>query len=100
MRLRALIIASVMTVAAAATATAQQFVPNTDMPGGDYNNFEIGGTPDQCRAPCMKDAKCQAWTYVKAGIQGRRAHCWLKDREPRAVSNPCCTSGTRSVRID
>jgi PAN domain len=100
MRLRALIIASVMTVAAAGTAAAQQSVRNTDMPGSDYNNFEVGGTPDQCRTRCLKEARCQAWTFVRPGIQGRRAHCWLKDRVPQAVPNRCCTSGTRAVRID
>ncbi len=100
MRLHALIIASIAMVVAVGTAAAQQSVRNTDRPGSDYNNFEIGGTPDQCRTPCLKDARCQAWTFVKPGIQGRRAHCWLKDRVPEAVPNPCCTSGTRAVRID
>jgi len=73
--------------------------PNTDRPGGDYSNFEIG-VPPACRDACMKDGRCVAWTYVKPGIQGRRARCWLKDRVPAAVANPCCTSGTRSQRID
>ncbi|HEY4975698.1 MAG TPA: PAN domain-containing protein [Steroidobacteraceae bacterium] len=100
MRLRSVILAYVMLVAAAGVAAAQQSARNTDRPGSDYNNFEIGGTPDQCRMPCLKDARCQAWTFVKPGIQGRRAHCWLKDRVPQAVSNPCCVSGTRAVRID
>ena len=100
MRLHALIIASIAMVVAVGAAAAQQSVRNTDRPGSDYNNFEIGGTPDQCRTPCLKDARCQAWTFVKPGIQGRRAHCWLKDRVPEAVPNPCCTSGTRAVRID
>jgi hypothetical protein len=100
MLLRSLIVASTLFFAALSIASAQQSVRNTDRPGSDYNNFEVGGTPDQCRTPCMKDARCQAWTFVKPGIQGRRAHCWLKDSVPQAVSNPCCTSGTRAVRID
>ena len=100
MRLRVLVIASAMMVAAVGIATAQQFVRNTDRPGSDYSNFEIGGIPDLCRTPCLKDRRCQAWTFVKPGIQGRRAHCWLKDRVPPAVTNSCCISGTRAVRID
>jgi len=100
MRLRVLVIASAMMVAAVGIATAQQFVRNTDRPGSDYSNFEIGGVPDQCRTRCLKDRRCEAWTFVKPGIQGRRAHCWLKDRVPLAVTNRCCISGTRAVRID
>ena len=73
--------------------------PNTDRPGNDYKNFEIGGSND-CRDACLKDGRCEAWAYVKPGIQGRRAHCWLKDRVPAAVANSCCISGTRSQRID
>jgi len=99
MPLRSLILASALMIAGLSIASAQQSARNTDRPGGDYNNFEVG-LPDDCRTACLKDRRCQAWTFVKPGIQGRRARCWVKDRVPRAVSNPCCTSGTRSVRID
>ena len=99
MPLRSLVVASALIAATLSIASAQQSARNTDRPGGDYDNFEIG-IPDQCRAMCLKDRRCQAWTFVKPGIQGRRARCWLKDRVPQAVSNQCCTSGTRSVRID
>jgi len=30
--------------------------PNTDRPGGDYSNFEIG-VPPACRDACMKDGR-------------------------------------------
>jgi hypothetical protein len=73
---------------------------NTDRPGNDYRDFDIAGTSNACQSICLKDGRCQAWTYVKPGVQARSARCWLKDREPRPVANPCCTSGTRSQRFD
>jgi PAN domain-containing protein len=101
MPLRSLIVASALMVATLSSASAQMFEPNTNRPGSDYNNFEIRSSdPDDCRTACMQDRRCEAWTFVKRGIQGPSARCWLKDREPQAVSSPCCTSGTRSVRID
>jgi hypothetical protein len=74
--------------------------PGTDRPGGDYRHFDIKGSADDCRETCLKDSPCQAWTFVKRGVQGPSARCWLKNAVPAPHPNPCCTSGTRSVRID
>lgn len=71
-----------------------------DRAGSDYRNFEIGNADlrDQpelaCRAACRKEAQCKAWTYVKPGIQGANARCWLKTAIPIARVNNCCTSGS------
>ena len=48
--------------------------------GGDYRNFEIkGGEGDEpCKAACVADNKCRAWTYARPGYVGRAAHCFLK----------------------
>jgi hypothetical protein len=66
---------------------------NIDRPGGDYKNFDLNGEyPSDCRDACSKDQKCQAWTYVRPGVQGPKARCWLKASVPPARPNNCCIS--------
>lgn len=66
---------------------------NIDRPGGDYANFNLNGEyPSDCRDACSKDKKCQAWTYVRPGVQGPKARCWLKSSVPPARPNNCCIS--------
>lgn len=67
---------------------------NTDRPGGDYRSFDLPA-PDAniCRGECLKEDRCQAWTYVRPGIQGANARCWLKNPTPPAFENNCCVSG-------
>jgi hypothetical protein len=67
-----------------------------DRPGLDYSNFELGQSdPAKCQSACAADSKCKAWTYVKAGNQGAKPRCWLKDSYPAARTNPCCISGVK-----
>src|SRR5262249_32094487 len=47
-----------------------------------------------CQHSCAGDSRCQAWTWVKPGIQGPAAHCWLKSRVPELVKDSCCNSGS------
>lgn len=70
-------------------------VDGIDMPGFDYANFDAESAPI-CRNSCGGDPKCQGWTWVKPGIQGRSGHCWLKFKLPSLVKNPCCNSGPRN----
>jgi len=67
---------------------------NTDRPGQDYRNFTLS-TPDwhACYEACVADTRCQAWTYVRPGVQGSQARCWLKNGVPAAHSDSCCISG-------
>lgn len=48
--------------------------------GGDYKNFELksGEGDEDCKAACVGDNKCRAWTYARPGYVGRPAHCFLK----------------------
>ena len=62
-------------------------------PGSDILNRTIA-SPGACRAVCLDNASCRAFTYVKAGVQGPAPRCWLKNRIPPAVPDNCCTSGT------
>jgi hypothetical protein len=78
-----------------AEIASRSFTPmqvDTDLYGGDYKGFD-GSTAGLCEAECKRDVKCRAWTFVKAGVQGPQARCYLKDVVPAASSNSCCASG-------
>lgn len=65
-----------------------------DRPGQDLRSFDLPrADPELCRAACAQESRCQAYTYVKPGVQGAKARCWLKHSVPAAVTNNCCTSG-------
>ena len=69
---------------------------NTDRPGGDYHNFVLTKPqPNECRKACKSDAQCLAYTYVKPGVQGAQARCWLKNTVPPPVPRDCCESGVK-----
>jgi PAN domain len=62
------------------------FEYDIDRPGYDYRNFELpSADPALCAAQCAAENQCQAWTYVKPGVQGTLARCWLKHRVPPPV---------------
>jgi hypothetical protein len=66
-----------------------------DRYGLDYRGFQLSvADPKICQSSCSVDLRCKAWTYVKPGIQGTLARCWLKDRVPLPRANDCCISGT------
>ncbi|MEV4780247.1 PAN domain-containing protein [Burkholderia sp. LMU1-1-1.1] len=68
---------------------------NIDRPGGDFTHFTVGaGQLSVCETACTKDSRCATWTYVRPGVQGPAAQCWLKDRTPPPVASDCCTTGT------
>ncbi len=69
--------------------------PDTDRPGSDYRSFDLSGGPEQCQEVCADDPNCRAYTYVRPGIQGRLARCWLKSGVPALVPNDCCVSGVK-----
>jgi serine/threonine protein kinase len=56
---------------------------NTDRIGADYNNMYISKPdPDLCKQICAVDEQCQAFTYVRPGIEGDRARCYFKNGVP------------------
>jgi PAN domain len=68
---------------------------STDRPGSDIRSgFDSPDSPS-CETACRDEPTCQAYTWVRAGIQGPTAKCWLKNTEPATVSNTCCVSGVR-----
>lgn len=103
MRLRHIVVACAFALACGMPGLASAEPPileNTNMPGNDFRDFELAQGAGTCQETCMKDAHCEAWTWVRAGLQGQKPHCWLKNKVPRAVADQCCKSGTRAQRID
>src|SRR5262245_31326996 len=71
-----------------------------DRPGLDYRNFALpDARPDLCQQACGNETQCKAYTYVKPGLQGPQARCWLKSGVPNPVPNACCVSGALNVRV-
>jgi hypothetical protein len=66
----------------------------TNRPGGDYLKLELSDPdPQLCRAACLQNLPCAAWTFVPADLPGGRATCWLKNTAPAPVPDDCCISG-------
>lgn len=77
------------------------FEANTDRKGSDYFSTTLGQTqtPADCRAMCLAEGSCRAWTFVKAGIQHpTNPRCWLKNEVRPAVASGCCTSGLKNPK--
>jgi hypothetical protein len=70
-------------------------VDGTNLPGNDYANFEAPSA-FVCRNTCGGESRCQAYTWVKPGIQGPNGRCWLKHTLPTIVKDACCNSGPRN----
>jgi hypothetical protein len=70
-----------------------------DRPGMDYRHFALDTpNPDSCQKACADDKQCKAYTYMRPGIVGARAHCWLKSGVPKAKPvSWYCVSGTKSA---
>ena len=85
---------------ASGDATAQSrfltFERNIDRPGFDYSNTPSLGAED-CSLACQLENRCRAFTFVKPGVQGPSARCYLKTAVPRARRSACCTSGFRKA---
>jgi len=74
----------------------RQWEPQTDRPGADYRSFDLPSPqPVLCRDACWREGQCRAFTYVRPGVQGPSARCWLKHSAPPARANDCCLSGVK-----
>jgi hypothetical protein len=95
----ALMVALALSPQFAVEAFAQGLEFGVDRPGRDYRNFDLpANDPALCQNACFGEAQCKAFTFVRPGIQGPSARCWLKNQVPNPVNNACCVSGvTRAV---
>lgn len=68
----------------------------SNRPGGDYHSFNLpSAQPSLCQAACANDPRCKAYTYVRPGVQGPAARCWLKSTAPNPVPDARCVSGVK-----
>ena len=79
-------------VVAPGTPVAGAVQLDTNLFGQDMTSFETSGSWQECQRACASEARCRAWTYVRPGIQGPAARCWLKDGVPAASPDSCCVS--------
>lgn len=69
---------------------------DTNRFGSDYHGFDLDEpNPGLCRTACAEDNRCRAYTYVKPGVQGANARCYLKGVAPEATTDTCCISGIK-----
>src|SRR5574340_1563559 len=60
-----------------------------DLFGSDIAGIDVQ-TADQCAAACNGNANCLAWTFVRAGLKGPSARCFLKNPVVRWLWNNVC----------
>jgi hypothetical protein len=74
---------------------------NTDRYGSDYRSIQLTSPdPVYCRQQCEGDPNCVSFSYVRPGIQGPNAMCYLKNTAPVQYLNTCCISGLKSECLD
>lgn len=67
-----------------------------DRRGGDYRSFDLSfDAPALCAGQCAQEGQCRAWTYVRPGVQGPTARCWLKNVVPGPSRDGNTISGLR-----
>ncbi|MEH1844732.1 MAG: PAN domain-containing protein [Nostoc sp.] len=66
-----------------------------DRPGSDYTSFVTSASASDCQQFCINDNSCSAYTYVRPGVQGPNAICYLKSVAPASNPNDCCVSGVK-----
>lgn len=94
--LRLLLVLSLVTFSS--TAWSREY--NTDRPGSDFHSFNLhSADPGLCESACNGDSRCRAWTYVRPGVQGHTARCWLKHAVPAARPSDCCVSGVKGTGL-
>lgn len=94
-------VASQTYVPPAGTEVPSEFMAvGTDRPGGDFLGFDLpsGETdnPRRCALACVENQRCRSYTFVRPGVQGPAARCYLKSSAPAAEPNDCCVSGART----
>lgn len=82
----------------ATTAATGSMEADTDRMGNDVYGFALTqADPAACQSVCTLNAQCQAWTFVKAGVKGPAAQCFLKSAAPAPTRNACCVSGAKAA---
>ncbi len=82
-----------------AQQVSMSFEPDTDRPGANLRVLDLDkADPQLCAEICQANQQCRSYTYVKPGVQGPKARCWLKSGVPAAKQNKCCVSGVKATQ--
>lgn len=93
-----LVIPRLRPVMAVAMLAAPALEVDTNRPGMDFRSFDLStADPKLCEQACARDNRCRSFTYVKPGVQGRNARCWLKSGVPASRRDTCCVSGLKAA---
>lgn len=69
---------------------------DVDHPGGDYTRVILNA--GICETLCNSDARCKAWSYVKANAgSGPEPVCWMKGAVSAPVRRPGVISGVKGA---
>ena len=69
---------------------------DTNRYGSDFNNFDVlTADPAVCQDACLREPACRSFTFVRPGVQGPNARCWLKNNVPPPTHDRCCVSGMK-----
>ncbi|MEH2326614.1 MAG: PAN domain-containing protein [Nostoc sp.] len=63
--------------------------------GSDYTSFPTSAFASICQQSCINDNNCSAYTYVRPGVQGASAVCYLKSVAPASTPDSGCVSGVK-----
>ena len=66
----------------------------TNLWGMDYKNF-YADEWKVCKDACDNENSCKSWTWLKKGVTGPHARCFLKNGVPEKKSDQCCISGIK-----
>jgi hypothetical protein len=72
--------------------------PNCDMPGDRGGVAYSLDNAVACESTCDGTPNCVGWTWVKPGLQGPQAVCWIKKQIVATMRSNCCISGYRGDR--
>jgi hypothetical protein len=73
--------------------TPSDMLRDTDIEDSNYKNVDLPqADPSLCKTMCEEEPECMACTYVKPGIQGESARCYLKTDVPKKITDTCCSS--------
>lgn len=60
-----------------------------DLFGSDIAGIAVQDA-NQCAVACNDNSNCLAWTFVRAGLKGSSASCFLKNPVPKPSWNDVC----------
>ena len=67
-----------------------------DLFGSDIAGIDVQSI-QQCADACTANSDCLAWTFVRAGLKGPSARCFLKNPVPQPSTNGTCPTNADCI---